>query len=856
VTTGTDVTEISAKVDKMALLFANLLVFGFLIKIWSRKPLYTYIREKIGTETLRQCRVFEKAVLRYEKLLLDLKFLLTCKKESLVPVFAKPKLSIEENPRLRKKIAQIIIKTEIKRKHGKKNEIKNEIERLSASLRGSLTWLLFHALRTKIRALIAVRRRKWKTTHERKLNALRTETSVASSTARVTSPSRGVVHNFSSYTLSDDEHRLLSFSLDHYIPGKDYGKRTQVEFERFYQEILDHTGHLEHLSERDKVQLKTRFMDTFTKFSRVKIPDEEKKVLEKLYKNPEIVILRQDKGRGVVILDKTVYISKGENFLNGPEFEKLDFDPTKAFQTQVQDTLRGMKKKFTKKVYRKLYPSSSRPGLYFGLAKVHKLKGSTDVNRLPMRPVISNIGTATYELSKYLAELLKPLTKSEYSIDSTKDFVDRIKQKRLPDDYELVSFDVVSLFTSVPLDYTIGLILDKIYKDKLIKTKLKKKEMRELLETCTKEMHFSFNGDIFRQIDGVAMGSPLGPVIANIFMVELEKSLVPQLDGMIGLWYRYVDDTFTFIRKDCVEEVLERLNGFHPNIKFTFEKEENGRISFLDVAVIKKPDGSFDTDVHRKATDTNVYVHWEAFAPKTWKTGTLKGLVRRAFTICSTEQFRNKEIDHLKKVFKERNGYPSRVIYECIEEVRRKIEQENDTTNENEEGSGSGGPAGATGETRVIEPVVCLPFKGKEGERILKQFRNALSKALPVDVKPRFAYKGRKIGSFFRVKDPVPEEHESNLVYAFRRDEETKYVGETKVRYGTRQHEHGHTDKKSAIYKFKQRKRLEISREDFEILEKGYQNTVKRKLAEALYIKELRPPLNEQVKSAKLCLFN
>ena len=141
----------------MALLFANLLVIGFLIKIWSQKPIYTYIREKIGTETLRQCRVFEKTVLRYEKLLLDLKFLLTCKKESLVPVFAKPKLSIKENPRLRKKIAQIIIKTEIKRKHGKKNEVKNEIERLSASMRGSLTWLLFHALRTKIRALVAVR---------------------------------------------------------------------------------------------------------------------------------------------------------------------------------------------------------------------------------------------------------------------------------------------------------------------------------------------------------------------------------------------------------------------------------------------------------------------------------------------------------------------------------------------------------------------------------------------------------------------------------------------------------------------------------------------------------------------------
>ena len=83
-----------------------------------------------------------------------------------------------------------------------------------------------------------------------------------------------------------------------------------------------------------------------------------------------------------------------------------------------------------------------------------------------------------------------------------------------------------------------------------------------------------------------------------------------------------------------------------------------------------------------------------------------------------------------------------------------------------------------------------------------------------------------------------------------------KYVGETKVRFGTRQYEHGNTDKKSVIVKYKQQNRIEISGKDFEILEKGYPNTVKQKLAEALYIKELNPVLKEQVRSAKLCLFN
>ena len=73
--------------------------------------------------------------------------------------------------------------------------------------------------------------------------------------------------------------------------------------------------------------------------------------------------------------------------------------------------------------------------------------------------------------------------------------------------------------------------------------------------------------------------------------------------------------TVLFIKKGSVETVLEKLNGFHPSIKFTFEKENDGNIAFLDVKVIKKTDGCFETDIYRKPTDTNVYVNWEAFAP-------------------------------------------------------------------------------------------------------------------------------------------------------------------------------------------------------------------------------------------------
>ena len=154
---------------------------------------------------------------------------------------------------------------------------------------------------------------------------------------------------------------------------------------------------------------------------------------------------------------------------------------------------------------------------------------------------------------------------------------------------------------------------------------------------------------------------------------------------------------------------------------------------------------------------------------------------------------------------------------------------------------------------QVVKPFICLPYKGKEGEKIVAQFRSALTKALPSYVQPQFTYKGKKIGSYFRLKDKVAFDHQSGLVYAFKKGD---YVGETKVRIGDRIHQHCHTDKKSAIYKFKVDNQMQVSKDDFEILDMGYSNTLNRKLAEALFIKELKPKLNEQVKSYKLNLFN
>ena len=112
--------------------------------------------------------------------------------------------------------------------------------------------------------------------------------------------------------------------------------------------------------------------------------------------------------------------------------------------------------------------------------------------------------------------------------------------------------------------------------------------MKELLLLCTKNVHFTFNNEIYQQCDDVAVGSPLGSVVAEIFIVELEKPLISTLMEHMSPWKRYVDNTIAVIKFTSIEHVLSILNSFYQNIEFIYELQQNGRINFLDVILIRR----------------------------------------------------------------------------------------------------------------------------------------------------------------------------------------------------------------------------------------------------------------------------
>ena len=410
----------------------------------------------------------------------------------------------------------------------------------------------------------------------------------------------------------------------------------------------------------------------------------------------------------------------------------------------------------------------------------------------------------------------------------------------------MISFDVSNLFTNVPLELTIDLILKKVYGKKMIKTKLKKEELRELLELCTKEMHFTFDDKIYQQTDGVCMGSPLGPVLANVFMVHLEETIVPQLQNEMPTWRRYVDDTFTVVKKGKRDEVIALLNSFHPNIKFTHEVEIDQQIFFLDVLLKKRENGMVQTSVHRKPTNNSIYIHWQSYAPKQWKVGTVTEIIRRAYEICSTEESLKMELAHIKRVFIETNGYPPHLITSLLKKAKEKSNAEPSET-ENADST----------EPKLL--MMKVPYAGKTGESLVESLKKTLKRNLPSSLECRIVQTGTKLSTRFNIKDKVDKDHLSNFIY--KRNCKNKrckdsYVGETARRRTVRTGEHGGKDKNSWIFKHSSKtKHPRAKDEDFEILATNYGDRRKRKLAEAMFIRDLKPSLNQKKESFKLALF-
>ena len=163
------------------------------------------------------------------------------------------------------------------------------------------------------------------------------------------------------------------------------------------------------------------------------------------------------------------------------------------------------------------------------------------------------------------------------------------------------------------------------------------------------------------------MGSPLGPLFADIYVNHLENNLMPKLkeNGLL-FWRRFVDGTFTIPQKDAdIKKLTEILNSFDTEIVFTSEEEKNNSIAFLDILITRTSSNSsknfVSTTIYRKTTYTGLLTKWQSFIPRSYKVSVISAVVYRAIKICSSFKLMHDEFEFIKNISM-KNGYPKNFI--------------------------------------------------------------------------------------------------------------------------------------------------------------------------------------------------
>ena len=377
--------------------------------------------------------------------------------------------------------------------------------------------------------------------------------------------------------------------------------------------------------------------------------------LKHLKEDQTSMVLPADKGRVSVVMDTDTYHTKMSSLIENGPYQLLNKDPTDRLTRKLSEKLLTLKRSghLSEAVYKKIRPRHKQPPRIYGLSKIHK----ADV---PLRPIVSCINTFAYDLSAYLAYILSPLTgNSEFTVTNSAHFVSTINSETILGNEIMVSFDVESLFTNVPIDAAVQATLQKLENDPTLadRTTLTPAQIADLLSFVLRSTYFQYNGSIYEQQEGAAMGSPVSAVIANLYMESFEEQAITTSSYKPRIWKRYVDDTFTILDRASVDSFLQHLNDQQPSIRFTMETENDNKLAFLDTAVSREPDGRLTTSVYRKPTHTDQYLAYDSHHPQSVKRGIVKCLYERAKRLVTKPSVISKEKKHLSSVLVS-NGYP------------------------------------------------------------------------------------------------------------------------------------------------------------------------------------------------------
>ena len=305
------------------------------------------------------------------------------------------------------------------------------------------------------------------------------------------------------------------------------------------------------------------------------------------------------------------------------------------------------------------------PPLY-SLIKHHK-------TNYPIRPIVTSVGTIANKMSKQLNQLfLKQFHyQSTYTIKNTTDLIKATKDLKLTAASRLISFDIVSLYTNVPLTEALS-ALDEFLIEQDI-TDQQAEDISNLTKICLQQNHFLFDGITYVQPDGLTMGSPLSGLIADLFVDTVEKEIFKIPDSKhISYWGRYVDDVFLVWNgnQEQLDELLIAMNKLS-KLQFTMEEEKDGSLNFLDLTITRN-NSRLSYNIYRKPTTTDVIIPSNSQHSYTTKMAAFRYYIDRALNVPLTDENHRQELCKIKKIAIN-NGYKP----EDIDYLHKKLKKKN-----------------------------------------------------------------------------------------------------------------------------------------------------------------------------------
>ncbi len=546
------------------------------------------------------------------------------------------------------------------------------------------------------------------------------------------------------------------------------------------------------------------------------------------FKNNDLLLLNSDKSNKSVIMYKKEYEDKMQNILNDDStYSILNTDPTAKIQTKNNNLVAKLKKD-------KNIDENTRKGLtvynsccpkIYGLPKIHK-------DGIPIRPIVSCINAPTYNLSKYLTNILNNVKNYDLNIKNSFELKNKIQNIKVKNNYKLMSFDVVSLFTSVPLELAVQCIKER-WNDISVHTSLSKENFMDCLKTCLENGFCVFNNNFYAQKEGLAMGNPLSPIVSELVLDCLFNRLNNEFKDCIQFFVKFVDDSFFIVHSDKVDQIKKFLNQFHPRIKFTCEMEKDNTLNFLDVTIIRS-NNNLKFKHYTKIINSGRFIHADSFQPKHYKTNTIKNLISRAFSLTSPEyhnEVKNKIIKNLQE-----NGYKKIIINRMILEVKnKKPENLKITENSNK------------------KYFVAIPYLGNSSIRIKRNIEK-----LDNNINVTFKNNNNNLKNliFSKVKEKTDKLNMSNLIYKIDcLNCDASYVGETSQLLKNRINQH----KRDVYYKKETTALCEHATQkghcfnfDNVIIKEKESNMEKRKFLEMINIKREKNSINFKTDTCKL----